>query len=128
MQSVINKYRRYNWVAVTFLVVLHMTETILCQTSHHYLWHLPVHWGGTIIRVMICQLSTDHVSLFLLLSKHFLHTATRHFSPTWQNSSYVLNSSYGLNFVDNFSTLTMMSVRGSLSQFSGLISIHDICI
>lgn len=85
MQNIINKYRRYNWVATTFVVMLHVTETIPCQATHHksfiYLLHLPVYWGGTIIWVMICLHLTYHVSkympLFSLLPKHLLlHTAT----------------------------------------------------
>lgn len=61
------------------------------------------------------DISHNYMPLFLLLPKHLLlHAATRCFSPTWYSSSYVLNSSYGLNFVDNFSTPVIMSVRGSL--------------
>lgn len=33
MQSVISKYRRYNWVAVTFVVMLHMTDHSLSNHS-----------------------------------------------------------------------------------------------
>lgn len=55
MPSVINKYRRYNWVDVTFVVVLHMTDNSLSNHSsqklyrfvpssnilgrHHYMGH-----------------------------------------------------------------------------------------
>lgn len=70
MQSVINKYRRYDWVAVTFVVMLHMMETILCQTNHHksliYLCHFPIHLGGTIIWEMVCHLLTYHIITWLL--------------------------------------------------------------
>lgn len=61
------------------------------------------------------DISHNYMPPFLLLLKHLLlNTTTRCSSPTWYSSSYVLNSSYGLNFVDNFNTSIILSVRGSL--------------
>lgn len=61
------------------------------------------------------DISHNYMTPFLLLPKHLLlNTTTRSSSPTWHSSSYVLNSGYGLNFVDNFNTLVIMSIRGSL--------------
>lgn len=118
MQNIINKYRRYNWVATTFVVVLHVTETIPRQATHHksfiYLLHLPVYWGGTIIWVMICLHLTYHI-ITCLFFHYSLNTSCctlpQCFSPAWYSSSFVLNSSYGLNFVDSFSTPVIISIR-----------------
>lgn len=60
------------------------------------------------------DISHNYMTPFLLLPKHLLlnNTTTRSSSPTWYSSSYVLNSGYGLNFVDNFNTLVIMSSLG----------------
>lgn len=61
------------------------------------------------------DISHNYTTSFLLLLKHLLlNTTTRSSSPTWYSRSYVLNSGYGLNFVDNFNTSVIMSIRGSL--------------
>lgn len=55
------------------------------------------------------------MSVFTLVPKHLLlHTATKHFGPTWYSSSYVLNSSYDLNSVDHFSMPVIVSISDCL--------------